>query len=241
MNRDKIIERIKALSERTTARGCTEAEALVAAEMVARLCNEHGVSMTDVEVGEERCQVEYLTTGRKTMHEVQYCVGAIGALLDCKVWFRTTYGREKRIAFFGWPADTAMAKWLTETIKLSMDSELHAWGLRAARLGESTNRQASHSFLMGMACRVSERLHAIKAEQRSAAVSVTGRDLVVVKAAAVNAQFRDLGIKLRSNGGGTRIGDNGAYYAGKAAGDRVGLSRPIGGRESGPLMIGGAR
>lgn len=49
-DRSKIRAKIAALRAKTSAAGCTEAEALAAAEMAARLMAEHGLSENDVDM-----------------------------------------------------------------------------------------------------------------------------------------------------------------------------------------------
>lgn len=53
---DKVRARIAALKAKTQASGCTEAEALAAAEMAARIMAEHGLSDLDVEIGAARAR-----------------------------------------------------------------------------------------------------------------------------------------------------------------------------------------
>jgi hypothetical protein len=225
-NRAKLLERIRNISARTTDNGCTEAEALAAAEMLAKLLSEHGLSMTDVEIGEEKCQIGYLNTGRKTLHEVRWCGTAVAEFTDCKVWSARQEG-SKTIAFFGLPGDVETAIYLMRVIKSSMDIEAPRYLARAKELGELTGRRASHAFLMGMARRVSQRLREIKSHERQASQS-TGRDLVVIKSAVVRAQFAGLGIHLRSGSSRAHIGDNGAFAAGQAAGNNVSFNRGVG-------------
>jgi hypothetical protein len=56
-----------------------------------------------------------------------------------------------------------------------------------------------------------------------------GRALVVAKGHAVTAYRDEIlgGVKLRTRRTATRRCDAGAYHAGRAAADRVGLGRPI--------------
>jgi hypothetical protein len=225
-NRAKLLERIRNISARTTDNGCTEAEALVAAEMLAKLLSEHGLSMTDVEIGEEKCQIEYLNTGRKTLHEVHWCAASVAQFTDCKVWATRREG-SRTLAFFGLPGDVETAIYLMRVVKSAMDIEAPRYLARAKELGELTGRRASHAFLMGMARRVSQRLREIKSHERQASQS-TGRDLVVVKSAVVRSQFADLGIRLCSGNPRPSVGDHGAYAAGQAAGNNVSFNRGVG-------------
>lgn len=62
-----------------------------------------------------------------------------------------------------------------------------------------------------------------------------GTALVVVKSHTVDAAFEALGIKLAKGSGGPKARDHDAYHAGRAAGDRVNLSRPVGGQSQGRI------
>ena len=46
--REKLLKRIQALLAKTSARGCTEGEAIAAAEKAAELMREHGLSESDL-------------------------------------------------------------------------------------------------------------------------------------------------------------------------------------------------
>ena len=51
----RVKARIQALAEKTVSNGCTEAEAMAAAEMVGRLLERYALSMEEIDVREERC------------------------------------------------------------------------------------------------------------------------------------------------------------------------------------------
>lgn len=59
MNRDTLKRRLKALRERTVARGCTEAEAMAAAEKMAELMREHAVSPDELDMGEATAHTKW--------------------------------------------------------------------------------------------------------------------------------------------------------------------------------------
>jgi hypothetical protein len=48
----RVKARIKALAEKTVSNGCTEAEAMAAAEMVGRLLERYALSMEEIDVRE---------------------------------------------------------------------------------------------------------------------------------------------------------------------------------------------
>lgn len=59
---------IKALTEKTVANGCAEAEAMAAAEMVGRLLEGYALNMDEIEIRTARCvQVEVPLGGRRIL------------------------------------------------------------------------------------------------------------------------------------------------------------------------------
>jgi Protein of unknown function (DUF2786) len=62
----KLKARIRALAEKTVSNGCTEAEAMAAAEMVGRLLERYALSMQEIDVRHEVCvQVEVPVGGKQ--------------------------------------------------------------------------------------------------------------------------------------------------------------------------------
>ena len=60
---DKLRARIQALRAKTIDNGCTEDEALSAAAKVAELLDRHDLSLSDIELREERCERAEFATG----------------------------------------------------------------------------------------------------------------------------------------------------------------------------------
>lgn len=82
----RVKARIKALTDKTVANGCTEAEAMAAAEMVGRLLERYALSMDEIEVREARCVQAEVPLGGRRRRPIDGCVPAIARLCDCKVW-----------------------------------------------------------------------------------------------------------------------------------------------------------
>ncbi len=225
--RDKIAAKVRALQERTTDRGCTEAEAMTAASLAAKLISEHDLSMTDIELGDATCSQTSIDTGRKTSHEISFCVRAIAFFTDTMAWKGQGESGTVHTYFFGREIDTDCAKYLYGVIKTAMETEHAAFKFDSFLYERDTGRRSGHAFLLGMAKRVSERLREMKKAQNDANIASTGRDLIVVKQALVLSEFAKLGIRLGSGSHSTH-GDEAAYGAGHAAGNRVGLNRPVG-------------
>jgi hypothetical protein len=233
MQRDELTRvkaRIKALTEKTVSNGCTEAEAMAAAEMAGRLLERYALSMDEIEIREARCvQAEIPLTGRQR-RPIDGCVPAVARFCGCKVWL----SREEdhaRYVFFGFESDVSLATYLFAVIERGMQTELERFRQVQPALRGILLRQASVSYQQGMASRLAERLEAMLAA-REAEVAARRSDstaLMIVKHRVVEEAFKETAIRLVS-ARRTGIRATGAYRQGYAAGDRVNLNRPVPGK-----------
>ena len=86
----RVKARIKALAEKTVSNGCTEAEAMAAAEMVGRLLERYALSMEEIDVREALCVRVEVPIGGRQRRPIDGCVTSIARFCDCKVWIRGT-------------------------------------------------------------------------------------------------------------------------------------------------------
>jgi uncharacterized protein DUF2786 len=224
----RVKARIKALVDKTVSNGCTEAEAMAAAEMVGRLLERYALSMEEIDVREERCVQIEVPIGGKQRRPIDGCVTAIARFCDCKVWV----SRDAVIpsyVFFGFEADVTLASYLFKVIDRAMCTEVATFRAAHPRLTGVSLRSASKSFQQGMAARVADRLTEMHRERDAsvAAQRSTGTALVLVKHQVVEDAFRHAEVRLVSAGRLHLVRRNGAFRHGLAAGDRVNLSRPI--------------
>jgi hypothetical protein len=82
----RVKARIKALAEKTVSNGCTEAEAMAAADMIGRLLERYALSMEDIDVREERCVQVEVPIGGKQRRPIDGAVTALARFCNCKVW-----------------------------------------------------------------------------------------------------------------------------------------------------------
>jgi hypothetical protein len=224
----RVKARIKALTEKTVSNGCTEAEAMAAAEMVGRLLERYALSMEEIDVREAHCVCIEVPIGGRQRRPIDGCVTSIARFCDCKVWISRD-GDVPSYVYFGFESDTALASYLYSLINHAMRTELDIFRaahplLRAMRL-----RRASKSFQQGMAARIAERLeHMHQArDAHVAAQRPTGTALMLIKHRVVDDAFRETDIRLVSVAGLTRARMNEAFRHGLSAGDRVNLNRPV--------------
>jgi len=188
--RDKILDRVRALLSMTIENGCSENEAMVAASKAAKLMQDYDFTFSDVSrLKDERigqASKPFSATNKsRAMHAAGfYAAVAVGNFFDCKVWRDGT-----EIVFFGLKNDVDLAQAMLGMIRVAMDSELSTFLAAELARGTSEHRMSlSASFCRGMGQRVSQRLGRLKFK-RTAANRATGKDLVVLKGAIVTEAY----------------------------------------------------
>ncbi|MEI6357527.1 MAG: DUF2786 domain-containing protein, partial [Verrucomicrobiota bacterium] len=78
---DRLRGRIRALRAKTVEQGCTEEEALAAAEKVADLLDRYGLSLSELELRHQPCEGFGIDTGRKRSGPLDTIVPAIAEFL----------------------------------------------------------------------------------------------------------------------------------------------------------------
>ena len=226
---DKLKTRIQALRSKTIDNGCTEDEALSAAAKVAELLDRYDLSLTDVEMREAPCEKLEYETWRKKRIPIDGVVGAVAHFCDCRVWREKNQTGEARYVFFGLRSDIAVALYLTELIDTAVRSELGRYKTSAGyqRFRHKERHMANASFALGMVASIADKLTAMKAE-RDEVNSSTGRDLVVLKTAIVDAELDKLDLNLRKRRRASRMVSAAAYDAGSTAGASLAINPGIG-------------
>ena len=226
---DKLKTRIQALRAKTIENGCTEDEALSAAAKVAELLDRYDLSLTDVEIRKAPCERREYETYRKKRIPLDDCIGAVANFCDCRVWREKNQADETRYVFFGLRSDIEVAHYLTELIDTAVRSELGRYKTTPEyrRFRHKQRHIANASFALGMVASIADKLTVMKAG-RDEANHGTGRDLVVLKAAVVDAELEKLDLNLRAVRRPSRMVSTSAYEAGSAAGASLPINPGIG-------------
>lgn len=154
MNLDKIRARLKALREKTAARGCTEAEAIAAAEKVAELLATYGLTEEDLDA------LEFATASGETNarrspidniwpHVANFCA--------CRCWLNDT-GRAGRgrmeVVYLGRAGDVLIAEYVHEVIRgacVRAEREFRVSDTYLRRRTDKTRGHALRGFQEGFA------------------------------------------------------------------------------------------
>lgn len=219
---DKLVARIQALRAKTVEQGCTEHEALAAAEKVAELLDRYGLSVSELDLRNQTCEGIGVDTGRKRRGPIDDCVGTIALFFDCRVWGETDAEGMLRYVFFGMPADVQAAIYLNDLIEVTFATETAAFQAGSIYQGtpSGNRRNATTSFQTGLARGICQKLNALRTSRDQAAPAGQGRALVPIKESVIDAELERLGLNLRRRSATRRYIQREAYSAGQVAGER---------------------
>lgn len=219
---DRLVQRIQGLRAKTVEQGCTEAEALAAAEKVAELLDRHGLSMSELDLRKQSCEGIGVETGRKRRGPIDDCVATIAMFFDCRVWGETAADGTLRYVFFGLPGDVQAAVYLHDLIALAFANETASF--RAGKFYDTTDtsqrRSATNSFQLGLSRGINAKLNTLRQARAEASGGSNGRALVPVKQSIIEEEMERLGLTFQRVNATRRKVIQGAYTAGKKAGER---------------------
>ncbi len=220
--RSALLDKISALLEKTQINGCTEQEAIAAAELAQKLMAKYGLSLSELETISsplDAIEVDGTPIGNQRCHEVVRCAAAIEFYTDTKSWYNFhgyINGHGARVnrrhdhdgvilCYFGLPTDVQVAIYLTQTLQRALDDEWRAFWRDAKDwdgFWEDTEepkvspRTARTSFMDAMTTRLSDRLREMKEAQSQSSMN-NCREIVLAKERIVQDAFDAANIKIR--------------------------------------------
>jgi hypothetical protein len=234
-NREKMLDKIRALLSKTAENGCTEQEELIALAKARAWMDAYEVTEADLQLTKDQAAIlREEPPWTEDPHSIKFYLShAIGKFTDCRAW-RNRKSKGRGLVFCGLPADARFATWLLDHLTSFVQAELanHLMGNVAIGM---PRRRAINGFVLGITDRISDRLIALC--KPAPAATANSHALVVAKQQVIKSRMDELGIKLRSCGGSEKQHDTSSLKAGRSAGDRASFGRPISGR-AGVLRIG---
>lgn len=243
---DRVKARIRALAARTVDRGCSEAEALAAAQKVGELLEVYGLSMSEVELREEACLQREVAFADPRRVAMKWLFPELLRFTGCRGWTQGT----DTLVLFGLEPDVLMGDYLLHVVAAALAQEEAAYRQGAHFAARRARAQAAlRSFRIGFASRIAARLAELSEARRrseeaaraAAGTASAGTALVLLKERRIEEGFRGLGVRLRTVHRQTTIRDQGAYATGQKAGGRVNLERPVGAAPGAPALPGRRR
>ena len=234
-DRNSIIEKIKALLAKTTANGATEAEMMSALDKASAMMDAYEITDEELQVAKDEAAMLHADPpDLKDPHKIKWQL-SYGVAEFCGVQIYRSR-RETGLKCIGMPSDVQFAMWLLDSLADFVFAELYAH-LIGCLAPKSERRVIIRSFTAACCERISDRLLAL-VERSKAARTSNGRELVVIKDAAIKAFMEKHGIHMRTCSGSSPSNINAAAQAaGRAAGDRASFGRPVTGA-AGVLRIG---
>ena len=231
MTKEQILKKLKAFSQRTVENGCTEAEAVAAAQAMQALQDQYNCTLTELDISLTEYTKDSLSLGKKVKHPVWNAL--YGVQLFCEV---KLVGTGAKLTVFGQQHKVENAMYLISLMQSAMELEYLKFKATADYEEEAFYHHARSirsSFMNAMASRLCNRLQQMHRESRANVEqpkASNGTALVIVADRALDDAFRKEFPRLRSGGHRhTRNRSAGAARAGRSAGDRVGLRAGVSG------------
>jgi Protein of unknown function (DUF2786) len=234
--RESMIEKIKALLSKTTENGRTEAEMMTALSMAQALQDTYVISAEELQLAKDEAAVlGDSMPDPNDPHNIRWHLStAVETFCGVKAWAERLT-RHRHIKFCGATADVELAVWMLEHLTDFVSDQLvrHLIVSIAPRKMRAT---VIREFVLGCVERISERIDDL-CKQSEAVRTSNGRELMVIKSAAIDAKIKELGLHFHSGGSCNVNGDSASYAAGRSAGDGATFGRPMSGA-GGMLRIG---
>lgn len=242
---ESVMATLRKLAEMRVDRGCTPAEAALAASHLERLLEKHQLSMFDVKSGQYNEQVteDQLRMGLKLVPQWAYSLArAVSKPHDCEYFSLKHYGGgvtadgrgeivDVSITFVGHKSDVIVCQHLFTTLSRLLVG-------MADRDGKQIGRRGTHLFqfrkqyLVAAATEIFNRLwaerNAARAEQETKSASTA---LVVVKDRAVTEYVAKKHPNLRKVKTKVRRWDHDALDLGRKAGRSVPINKAVEGEK----------
>ena len=243
MDKKEILNRMKMFSERTIDNGCSEAEAMLAAQKLSELQAKYNVSLTELDVQEMDFEINYFEAGKRK-HPVVCSLNGIRDFCQVEIlmhsYTRRNDNTSGNISFFGAPHNVQNALYLMNLIRATMEQEFAQfktqWEYQDLRMRHHPQSIRSN-FLNAMGYRIGDRLKRMAKDenQQVKEQSSTGTDLVVLAGQKRDLEHRKMFPRI-GTARGRNSGSGSAASAGAAAGDRASLSRGVGSGSSGGTL-----
>ena len=212
--RERIAARIRALRSRTVENGCTEAEAMTAATMLAQLLDDYNMTLDEADLR--------ASPFADHVHEAAGTVGlklwkpasAIAKLTNTRYWSEAP---PTRITFVGLSHEVEIAAYLLAICERAMRTESAAMMHAVRRLPHIKQAARVMPFLDGMADRLAARIRAM------IPVQPPGKGLIVLRNALITEELARRGVEIETRAA-RRPMTWGAYSDGLRAGDGVALN-----------------
>lgn len=228
--RERIARIARALAAKTVENGCTEDEALAAAEQLAKVLRDHNMTMDEAEARETPFKHHEEAHEDGVGQRLWKVADGVSYLTGTRYWTSPAGFRPVRVHFFGYEHEVDVARYLLEICARAMRGERDRLRKAYALLRPEVRKRRIVPFLDGMADSLRRRLKAMKPTLPPGKGLVVLRDELVVKA------MEEEGIRLTAQQERRSRAYAETYRAGVEAGERVRLNPGLAGQEGAPRL-----
>jgi hypothetical protein len=212
--RERIAARIRALRARTVENGCTESEAMTAAEKLAQLLDDYNMTLDEADLRASPFADHVHDAAGTVGLKLWKPASAIAKLTNTRYW---TEALPTRITFVGLSHEVEIAAYLLAICERAMRTESAAMMHAVRRLPHIKQAARVMPLLDGMADRLAARIRAM------IPVQPPGTGLVVLRNALITEELARRGVEIETTAA-RRPMTWGAYSDGLRAGDAVALN-----------------
>lgn len=217
-DREKIAARIRALRAKTVANGCTEAEALAAAELLAKLLDHYNMTLDEAELREEPFDLHNEAHVDWVGEKLWVVAAGISYLTGARYWKSSAGVFPYEVTFFGFAHEVEVARYMLEICAYAMRAEQARICAGKRMVSEARRRRAVRPFIDGMADRLRDRIVAMKPP------APTGKGLIVLHDQLVEQAMKDAGHETMDCRGKVDMDAFDGYQDGVRAADKVSLN-----------------
>lgn len=215
-DREKAAARIRALKAMTVENGCTEAEAMIAAEKLAKALSDYNMTLDEADLRASPFDKQTYDRASVVGTRLWKPAMAIAKLTNTKMWKSGGCA----MTFLGLAHEVEIAVYMLTICDRAMQTEVERLYRGMGHLAPIRKAARALPFVEGMSDRLYTRIMAM------VPVQPPGNGLVVVRNALIDAELARRGIDLEANGPRRRqIGPG--YDAGRAAADKVALNAGV--------------
>lgn len=220
-NREKLAKRIRALAAKTVENGCTEGEAIAAAQKLAAMLEEHNMTvdeamMREQPFAEDKTFFEEDILGDRLWKPAE----SIASLTGTRYWTAQA-GQPVSITFFGFDHEVEVAVYMLAICTRAMQDGKRRVEHQYALKIPARRRQHVIAYLDGMADTLRRRIRDLKPP------TPTGTGLVVLHGALIDQALKDRGTEIEERRTRASRDFDPSYAAGALAAERLALNQGV--------------
>ena len=220
----KIAARIRALLAKTVENGCTEGEALAAAEKAAKIMAENDLTLDEIALREDGFEVKKAPAEDLVGQVLWKVANGVADLCQVRSWSDALGRNRTKVVFFGFATDVEVASYVLAIAERAMRDAVAGEDARNALFRASIRRRRVMTFADGMADRLCEKIREIAWVRRREA----GKGIILAKEEMIDQELAARGYVERSRRDRYSQRGMGGYEDGRKAAEAIAFEAGVG-------------